>query len=76
MVSLTIMATMTGTQLAPAHFHTAKLQMTGLGPVRVLSDIIWFLGAQWRVGNGWNGGDGGWVGWGAGTQFYGVTKYN
>ena len=74
MVSLTIMATMTGTQLAPAHIHTTKLQMTW--PVRVLSHIIWFLGAQWRVGNGWNGGDGGWVGWGAGTQFYGVTKYN
>ena len=58
MVSLTIMATMTGTHMAPAHFHTTKLQMTW--PVRVLRDIIWFLRAQWRVGNGWK--EVGWAG--------------
>ena len=71
MVSLTIMATMTGTYMAPAHFHTTKLQMAG--PVGGF--LRHYLVSQSSVA-GWKWVERGWVGWGAGTQFYDVTKYN
>ena len=74
MVSLTIMATITGTYANGAH----TFSYNKVANDRACHSFVrqYLVRAQWRVGNGWNGGDGGWAGWGAGTQFYGVTKYN
>ena len=59
MVSLKIMATITYTNGA----HTISYNKVANDKAyQIFWDIIWFLRAQWRIGNGWNGGDEGWVG--------------